>query len=64
MRIIWARCSVTVKSLVDGKIELTLMGKGQPACKITQELKTGKCLVAGGNAQNSTAWFVVIKQTE
>jgi hypothetical protein len=57
-------CSVTVKSLADGKIELTLMGKGQPACKITQELKAGKCLVTGGNAQNSTAWFVVIKQTE
>jgi len=57
-------CSVTLKSLEDGKIELTLMGQGQPACKITQELKKGKCLVTGGNAQNSTAWFVVIKQTE
>jgi hypothetical protein len=57
-------CSVTVKSLEDGKVELTLMGKGQPACKITQELKKGKCVVTGGHAENSTAWFVVIKQIE
>lgn len=57
-------CSITVKSLEDGKTELMLMGKGQPACKITQELKTGKCLVTGGHAENSTAWFVVIKQIE
>lgn len=57
-------CSITLKSLDEGKVELTLMGKGQPACKITQELKKGKCLVTGGHAENSTAWFVVIKQID
>ena len=57
-------CKITVKSLSDGKIEVTLIGQGQPVGKITQELKKGKCLVTGGNAENSTAWFVVIKQIE
>ena len=57
-------CKITVKSLSDGKVELTLIGQGQPVGKITQEIKKGKCLVTGGNAENSTAWFVVIKQIE
>jgi hypothetical protein len=57
-------CVITVKSLSGGKIELTLIGQGQPVGKITQELKKGKCLVTGGNAENSTAWFVVIKQID
>jgi hypothetical protein len=57
-------CKITVKSLEDGKVELTVIGKGQPVGKITQELKKDKCLVTGGNAENSTAWFVVIKQLE
>lgn len=57
-------CNITVKSIEGGKVELTLIGQGQPVGKITQELKAGKCLVTGGNAENSTAWFVVIKQIE
>jgi len=57
-------CKITVKSLADSKVELTLIGQGQPVGKITQELKKGKCLVTGGNAENSTAWFVVIKQID
>jgi hypothetical protein len=57
-------CKITVKSLPEGKVELTLIGQGQPVGKITQPLKKGKCLVTGGNAANSTAWFVVIKQID
>jgi hypothetical protein len=57
-------CKITVTSLNGGKVELTLIGKGQPVGKITQELKKGHCLVTGGNAQNSTAWFVVTKQID
>lgn len=57
-------CKITVKSLDGDKVELTLIGKGQPVGKITQELRKGRCLVTGGNAENSTAWFVVIRQIE
>lgn len=57
-------CKITLKSLPEGKVELTVIGQGQPVGKITQELKKDKCLVTGGNAENSTAWFVVIKQIE
>lgn len=57
-------CKIEIRSLEDGKVELTLIGKGQPVGKITQELKKGKCLVTGGNAENSTAWFVVVRHME
>jgi len=53
-------CEVIVKQLEHGKVEVTLIGKGQPVGRITQELKKGKALVTGGNAANSTAWFVVL----
>ena len=57
-------CVITVKQLDKGKVEVTLIGKGQPVGTITQVIKKGKSLVTGGNAANSTAWFVVIKQVE
>jgi hypothetical protein len=57
-------CKIDVKSLDNEKVEVTLVGKGQPVAKITQELKRGKSLVTGGPAANSTAWFVVIKRDE
>jgi len=57
-------CVITVKNLEGGKVEVTLIGKGQPVGTITQQLKKGKCLVTGGNAANSTAWFVVLKQVD
>lgn len=57
-------CTIEVKRLDRGKVEVTLIGKGQPVGKITQEIKKGKSLVTGGNAANSTAWFVVIKQVD
>jgi hypothetical protein len=57
-------CTIEVKSLPDAKFEATLIGKGKPVGKITQEVKKGKSLVTGGPAANSTAWFVVIRREE
>jgi len=57
-------CKINVRSLEAGKLEVTLIGRGQPVGKITQELKKGHCLVTGGNAEDSTAWFVLISQVE
>jgi hypothetical protein len=57
-------CEVSVKKLEKNQVEVTLIGKGQPAGTIKQELKKGKSIVAGGNAANSTAWFVILKQVD
>jgi len=57
-------CSLQVKNLGGQKVEVTLIGKGKEAGKITQALPKGELLVVGGNAENATAWFVVLKQAE
>jgi hypothetical protein len=57
-------CEVSVKKIEKSEFEVTLIGKGQPAATIKKELKKGSSLVTGGNAANSTAWFVVVRQVD
>jgi hypothetical protein len=57
-------CDIKVKNLGDSQVELCLFGKGKLVSKITQALPKGQLLVTGGNAENATAWFVVLKQTD
>ena len=57
-------CMIEVRNLDDAKVEVTLFGKGAPVGKMTQPLPKGELLVAGGNAENSTAWFVALRQKE
>lgn len=57
-------CEVSVKKLEKGEFEVTLIGKGQPTTTIKKELKKGTSIVTGGNAANSTAWFVVVRQVD
>jgi len=54
-------CQISVKNLGGQQVQLTLMGKGQNVGKITQSLKKGQTLVAGGNAGNS---IVVLRQAD
>ena len=57
-------CVVSIKSLGDDQFEVNLFGKGKIVSTIKQKLQKGRCLVTGGNATNSTGWFVVIKRVE
>jgi hypothetical protein len=57
-------CEIVVKNLGKSQVELHLFGKGEPVGKIAQPLPKGQLLVTGGNAENLTAWFVVLKQAE
>jgi hypothetical protein len=57
-------CEVSVKKLERNEFEVTLIGKGQPTATIKKEIKKGSSLVTGGNAANSTAWFVVVRQVD
>ena len=58
------KCEIQVKNLGDSQVEMTLYGKGEPVGKITQALPKGELLVTGGNAANSTAWFVALRQAD
>jgi len=57
-------CELVVKNIDGTNVEVQLLGKGKPAGKVTKGLGKGKCLVTGGDATNSTAWFVFLKQVE
>ena len=45
-------------------VKFQLIGKGKLANTVTQALPKGQLFVTGGDAENSTAWFVVLKQVE
>jgi hypothetical protein len=57
-------CEIQVRNLGDDTVELSLIGKGTQVSKIKQALPKGELLVTGGNAENFTAWFVVLRQIE
>ena len=57
-------CTITIKLLDKDQVEVTLIGKGKTVGTIKKVLKKDACLVTGGNASNSTGWFVVIKRVE
>ena len=57
-------CTIVIKVLDKDQVEVTLIGKGKTVGTIKKELKKDGCLVTGGNATNSTGWFIVIKRME
>jgi hypothetical protein len=58
------QCELTVKNLGNDKIEVQLFGKSKLVEKRTQPLPKGKLLLIGGNAENTTSWFVVLRQAD
>jgi len=57
-------CVISVTSLKDENVKFELFGKGKLANTVTQPLPKDRLLIIGGDAENSTAWFVVLKQVE
>lgn len=57
-------CQINVTNLGDSQIKLDVIGKGKLVNTVTQSLPKGELLVVGGNAENSTAWFVILRQAE
>ncbi len=57
-------CEIKVRNTGDSHIEVQLFGKGKLVGRIKQSLPKDKFLVTGGNAENATAWFVVLRQVE
>lgn len=54
------QCAVEVKNLGGSKIQVTLKGKGKPLVRIVEVITPTEPVIIAGDAQNSTAWFVVI----
>jgi len=58
------RCAIEVKNLDNNLLEVSLIGKGKEVWKGKQALPQGNVLLLGGNAPNSTGWFVVLKRSD
>ena len=56
-----SECQISVNYLGGERVELTLKDNSQQVGKITQSLKKGHTLVAGGNAGNT---IVVLQQMD
>ena len=56
------QCEIVVKPIEHQKVELSLRGQGKRVGKVTQKLPPNDMLVVGGNAENFTAWFVVLRR--
>jgi hypothetical protein len=57
-------CQVSITNLGNEQVKFQLYGKGVLANTTTQALPKGQLLVTGGDAENSTAWFVVLRQVD
>ena len=57
-------CDLDIKLTDKDKVEVTLIGKGKTVGTIQKELRKGGCLATGGEAINSTGWFILIKRSE
>ena len=55
-----SHCAVDVKYLGGSKVEVTFEGQGKKLVKMSDIIKPTEPLIIAGDAQNSTAWFVVI----
>lgn len=58
------KCEISVRKVDEDKIEFTLIGQGKKVGRVTQELPQGEILVVGGNAENFTSWFVVLRHAK
>lgn len=58
------RCDIAVTYLGNSQIKLDLYGNGQLVNTVTQALPKGEFLLVGGEAENSTGWFVAIRQAD
>ena len=57
-------CDIEITNLGDSQLRLRLFGHGKLVSDVTQALPKGELLVVGGDAEDSTAWFVILRQAE
>lgn len=57
-------CEIRITNLGDSQIRCKLYGHGVLVSDVTQALPKPELLVIGGDAENSTAWFVILRQAD
>ena len=57
-------CVIKVMNIGNDQIKFQLVGKGKLVNTVSQSLPKGQLLITGGDAENSTAWFVVLRQVD
>jgi len=54
------KCEIEVKNLGAAKVEIQLIGEGNPYAKVTQKAVPGEPIVIGSHDKNRTAWLAVV----
>ena len=57
-------CEIRLTNLGDSQLRFKLFGHEQLVSDVTQALPKGELLVTGGDAENATAWFVILRQAD
>ena len=57
-------CTIEITELEGPKIEVKVIGKGKPVSKTVKQIVKGESITIGGDAENNSAWFIVITQLE
>jgi hypothetical protein len=57
-------CTVEITELEGPKIEVKVVGKGVPVSKTVKQIVKGEFITIGGDAENKSAWFIVLTQLE
>jgi acylphosphatase len=55
-------CTVSIKNLGDGRVEIKLEGEGKPVARQVEPLVENWPLILSGDSKNDTAWLVVIEK--
>lgn len=58
------RCEIEVTYLGNSQVRMEVYGNGTLVNTVTQALPKGEFLLVGGEAENSTAWFVAVRQAD
>ncbi len=59
-----SKCVLDMTNPGDGRVEVILHGDGKKVSKHAEPFPKDKHFILGGNAQNETAWFVVLTRID
>jgi disulfide oxidoreductase YuzD len=56
-------CAIEIKIMSNERVEVKLIGEGKPVSRHVEYLPKDHPLVLAGDAQNDTAWLIVLRQS-
>jgi hypothetical protein len=58
------QCTIEITELEGPRVEVKLIGEGQPVNKTIKTLSKGQSFTYAGDDKNDTAWFVVVTELD